>query len=419
MTITTGTSASTITQPTVPGQVPNTGAGTGGYFFGPATPIVAPMLQAQDGSFVGLTSVVDFSSGTSYYEMVAFDASGNVRWVVPNDVPQIATSDPGVIGASGISYDQNGNATGQLGALPTQSWTGMAYSFGSSISQIFLPPVPPDIASFWSQVGGNPSGNNTAATECPCLVGSDTGTPDLPASRRETARSLHAADVQSPPQGAKFVILEGDPGINTVECPTNVNHCHDVGARWNAVGATQASSLSRQGFSPVQARVSSVQDFNTQLNTNGTITGGVIYIGHGGNASTVAGKWDGALFPGQGAGASTNITRNNIGTLNIGNPSDGTKLSTSATIVLWTCHGAHGGQYWSIASQMAVQLRRYVFAWTVNMFLSQNPNATQATGMPRAGSPLYLLPEGGSAVQCFSPSGYRCPGNPSLPYRPY
>jgi len=35
---------------------------------------VSPVLQTQDGSFVG-----ECSGG-----MVAFDASGNVRWVVPN-----------------------------------------------------------------------------------------------------------------------------------------------------------------------------------------------------------------------------------------------------------------------------------------------------------------------------------------------
>ena len=137
------------------------------------------------------------------------------------------------------------------------------------------------------------------------------------------------------------------------------------------------------------------------------------HIGHGGNSPTTTSPWDGALFPGQGAGSNTNITRSNIGILS------NSMLSPNATIALWTCHGAYGGQYWSIASQMAKQLRRYVFSWTVNMFLSQNPNATQPAGIPPATSPLYLLPVGGSAVQCFSPSGYRCPGNPPLPYSPY
>jgi len=41
---------------------------------GPAVGNVVPVLQAQDGSFVG----------TSEDSMVAFDAGGNVRWAVPN-----------------------------------------------------------------------------------------------------------------------------------------------------------------------------------------------------------------------------------------------------------------------------------------------------------------------------------------------
>jgi hypothetical protein len=58
--------------------------------------------------------------------MVAFDARGNVRWVVPNEQPRIATADGGVIGQSGITYDSNGNATGQMSLL-TQSWMGNSY----------------------------------------------------------------------------------------------------------------------------------------------------------------------------------------------------------------------------------------------------------------------------------------------------
>jgi hypothetical protein len=92
MAVTSGASASVVSAPQVPG---------GGF--------VSPVLQAQDGSFVGTDDNGD---------MVAFDASGNVRWIVPNETPQIATADGGVIGQSGITYDQNGNATGMM-AMPT------------------------------------------------------------------------------------------------------------------------------------------------------------------------------------------------------------------------------------------------------------------------------------------------------------
>jgi hypothetical protein len=111
---------------------------------------VSPVLQTQDGSFVG-----ECSGG-----MVAFDASGNVRWVVPNETPQIATDDGGVIGQSGITYDPNGNATGRVGSLPAQSWTMNEYQTGP-IEQVVFGPVL-FAPSFWPFEGGNPSGNSTA-----------------------------------------------------------------------------------------------------------------------------------------------------------------------------------------------------------------------------------------------------------------
>jgi hypothetical protein len=74
---------------------------------------VVPILQAQDGSFVGTYYDLDASQD----DMIAFDASGNIRWVVPNETPQIATEDGGVIGKSGRRRRQIDN-------LLTQSWTG-------------------------------------------------------------------------------------------------------------------------------------------------------------------------------------------------------------------------------------------------------------------------------------------------------
>ena len=117
---------------------------------------VYPVLQAQDGSFIG--NFWDVNTGNS--AMVAFNATGTVRWTVPNETPQIATADGGVIGQSGITYDQYGNATG-MGALPIQSWTGNAYQVGS-VDQVTSALV--DVAlSFNAFLGGNPSGNGTAA----------------------------------------------------------------------------------------------------------------------------------------------------------------------------------------------------------------------------------------------------------------
>ncbi len=113
MAITTGTSVSLMSAPTIAGQ---NGA-------------IIPVLQAQDGSFVGTAQVGDPENPTPY--MVAFDQSGGVRWSVPNEQPQIATDDGGVIGQSGITYDQNGNATGQTTGSTVYSWLGNAYQVGS------------------------------------------------------------------------------------------------------------------------------------------------------------------------------------------------------------------------------------------------------------------------------------------------
>jgi hypothetical protein len=107
MAVTTGTSVSLATQP-APG---------------------VPVLQAQDGSFVGVAD-----PGNGKY-MVAFDQSGGVRWTVAGDEPKIATADGGVIGQSGTIYNSGGGATGQAGALPTYSWKG-AYQRGSVIATI-------------------------------------------------------------------------------------------------------------------------------------------------------------------------------------------------------------------------------------------------------------------------------------------
>ncbi len=138
MAITTGASASEMNAPSVPDQ----------------SSAVIPVLQLQDGSFVG---TVGQSNGQQ--NMIAFDQSGSVRWSVPNEQPQIATEDGGVIGQSGTIYDQNGNATGQINP-PTYSWLGNSYRIGSveqTVTNIINL-----AASWWPFAGGNASGNGTA-----------------------------------------------------------------------------------------------------------------------------------------------------------------------------------------------------------------------------------------------------------------
>ena len=72
-----------------------------------------------------------------------------------------------MIGASGTTYDQNGNVTGELGTPPTLSCTGNSYTNGplNQIVSTFI-----DLAlSFEGIPGGNPSENDTSA-EAPQVV---------------------------------------------------------------------------------------------------------------------------------------------------------------------------------------------------------------------------------------------------------
>jgi hypothetical protein len=117
---------------------------------------IDPILQAQDGTFVGTVGT------TAGENMIAFDGRGNVIWSVPNDYPQIATADGGVIGASGITYDNQGRANGQ-GALPgTPSWQGFMYSVtGDPVVQRSIPPDLMLQANLLQVAGGNVSGTGT------------------------------------------------------------------------------------------------------------------------------------------------------------------------------------------------------------------------------------------------------------------
>jgi hypothetical protein len=139
MAVTSGTAVSIVSGPQIPEE---------GY-----SAAVSPVLQAQDGSFLG-TAIADGPP-----TMVSFDVSGNVRWTVANDQPQIATADGGVIGESGITYDANGMATGMMN-LPTYSWFGYGYQYGS-VEQVLTGALY-FASNWWPFGGGSQSSNNTA-----------------------------------------------------------------------------------------------------------------------------------------------------------------------------------------------------------------------------------------------------------------
>lgn len=120
---------------------------------------ITPVLQAQDGTFYGTDA-----NGN----MVKFDQSGNVKWSIPGDSPQIATPNGGVIDIAGTAWDRNGNAIAVV-ALPVQSWTGLAYT--SPLKQIAFVTNPAATPPFWSfannylgtsNSGANQSGNSTS-----------------------------------------------------------------------------------------------------------------------------------------------------------------------------------------------------------------------------------------------------------------
>jgi hypothetical protein len=116
--------------------------------------LVTPVLQAQDGTFYGSTNA----------GMVHINQSGSITWDVPNDAPQFATSDGGLIGASDITYDANGKANGQISELPIQSWTGNGYTIDANqigVDQVVFS-LPQYASSFAYITNGNPSAASPA-----------------------------------------------------------------------------------------------------------------------------------------------------------------------------------------------------------------------------------------------------------------
>ena len=99
--------------------------------------------------------------------LIAIDAGGALHWAVSGLYhPKIATADGGVIATAEdgtpVIFDQTGSVTGQLVALPVQSWGGETYSLaGSSVTETVRVPVQ-WAYSFQPAAGGNPSGSGTS-----------------------------------------------------------------------------------------------------------------------------------------------------------------------------------------------------------------------------------------------------------------
>lgn len=301
-----------------------------------------PVLQREDGSYVG---------NDSYGNMVAFDTSGNVKWSVPNYLPELLTDDGGVAaqsydGLTSATFDANGNVTGQAAIFAAYSWTGESYAVSAGMaSQIAPGTIILDEGSLWAEAGGNPSDNGTATAQCGCFVQSTDSTvsyqprplvPPLPFGRpvydgriaHYEAASLRLTDRDLPFRHLRTVTYRGASETEAIaepqpapQGPANCPVCnltppsclavpgsgptfvilvgdpgtagryvnHNVGNAFNVSAQTQANSLQAQGYNVFACRVSSVQDVDAALTQHGLI-GGVSYFGHSGPYALYSGN---------------------------------------------------------------------------------------------------------------------------------
>jgi hypothetical protein len=395
--VVTGTTVSLVNAPEVPGQSEN----------------VVPVLQAQDGSFVGTAWVALSSWPWSQPAIVAFDPSGNVRWSVPGYEPRIATADGGVIAqstdpdtgeiTSTVMFDKDGNAAGQMAGLPVQSWVGNMYQgTGSGVQAEVAPSIPEADASFWAVAGGNESGTRTAYIQCPCLLQStETGTSG------ELAAALHArhsSSVAPDPSGHTYVFVVSAPGIE-----------HNAGRAFVLAAQTASAALTPLGATanstpPVTSTVSDFKNAlltsgfitgrvtpTTELGMNGPIVGGFTYFGHGGWLEG-PGIFESALHLSPLRGYDYNLWSRNLGQLS------NQMLDDKAEIVLNACNaGKNKNGATPIAQLLANQLLRTVWAYPVGMYYSADPTPRiikpvgyKANGTPvyenLRSAPLYMVP---------------------------
>jgi len=284
--------------------------------------------------------------------------------------------------------------SGPLGGIPQYSWTERwSVPSTAGVSGLFLP-LEVDSASAWATPKGNASQNGAAISLCPCL--SQTGNSPSSAMPMLETLDIPAGFAAASSTTTTYLQLIGDQGINTVDCPQDVAHCHDMGQRFILAAANEAATLTQSGSNvAVPVRVSSVQDVAAALTNNGPINGTVTYFGHGGQLPQADGSYLSVLAVGQGQGQDTNVSFLNYTSLS------SVQLSSNTAIILKTCHAGlppiRGGGH-SIAQLLANQLNRGVYAWKVGFFFSHNPNATAPHGMPSETQPMYFFPEGGSNI---------------------
>ena len=231
-----------------------------------------------------------------------------------------------------------------------------------------------------------------------------------------------------PGTGATYLILVGDPGLDTN------GHRHNVGDLFNLAAQQEANDLQALGNKVVACRISSIQDFNQELMNNGFVTGDVIYFGHSGirgfvdSSGTVVYETS-ELFVGQGIGVNTNITAQNVNQLcdpticNVDNflskktqTAPGTAIRLNGCMAGTTILDHYAGYPTSIAQLISNQLNRGVYAYDVGVYFSQKDanndqhfSGVSVTKNPPDALPMYMVPEGTPghkpAMKPFCPRG--------------
>jgi len=182
-------------------------------------------------------------------------------------------------------------------------------------------------------------------------------------------------------------VLYGEPGLGA----------HNVGSNFKRAAETAAAELREQGHTVTVTEVGTVQEINEAINSGPEVTGGVKMFMHGGPA---------ALYPGEGEGADTNVTPDNI------NQISGDNLGPNAKIDINACYAGASGlslpgdpEVDSIAQTFADQTGVEVTASTEGMsFTGEKGKYVGGEGaQPPAKGPLYMEPANPSARQTFEP----------------
>jgi hypothetical protein len=291
MATTTGGAVSLMSAPRIPGQ----------------EWAVEPVLQAQDGSFVG--SVWAGENGNTP-NMVAFDATGNVRWTVPGYGPKIALADGGVIAQAwdpdaqdftgpAVTFDENGNATGMMGDLPTYSWMGNAYELNALGRSSAAPPVDPPPGPLGLSASAMVHASNRETTH---------RTPNILAPRVDTTSPIGLVSRIRIPMvdfGLSFAPFQGgslSPNGSSVKLvqskmfiPYQINDAPGQDALFfETVKANPAISAPKVANELLEYRKASETGFKDALATTNSV---VAFIGHAQLAQANATNSIGLCFP--------------------------------------------------------------------------------------------------------------------------